>query len=152
MPGSVQLDFLQVNGTITQGNGNVVTNGFVSEKGAVTTIDGQMKLLSADAVCGGMIIRTGTTGPSTDVLCDAALMAAKLGLTIGQSASRSFAIVNMSNNPVVLGGLGWTFLTTGFDPTTVVNQYYSMMFFCVVDHFNGAWRVTCTKTGMVNND
>jgi hypothetical protein len=66
IPMSGQFDTLQVNqildnkGVSIDGSGSVVSNGYITAKGAVTTISGQDQTYSAVGVAGGTIVRTDT--------------------------------------------------------------------------------------------
>jgi hypothetical protein len=146
---AVQIDqYLKNDGSTT---GNVVSNGYVTEKGSFTTITGQDQTYSASAIAGGIIIRTGTTvAPSNDVLPTASNLASELGLpnVDGASYTRSFAIYNNNGYFITLSGTGWS-----FPGTANINGYYSMTFYYNLTYsIVSGWSGVCLSSGLINLD
>lgn len=131
--------------------GSIVSNGYLTSKGSITTIDGQDQIYSVQSICSGMIVRTGTTvSNSIDVLPLPNLIASELGLIAedGNSYVRTLGIYNPSNYNCLLTGTGWTFLG---DDLVRGEQAYTFMLNITYTILNG-WTITSMVVGEIDLD
>jgi len=146
---SMQIDQAMKNdGTVL---GNTVSSGYISEKGSITTIDGQSQQYTAPAVAGGLIIRTGlTVSISNDLMPSATDLATELELLTvdGASYTRTLGVYNNTNYAINLNGIGWNFLNSNY-----IAQYnaYTIMYSISYTDLDG-WAVNCLFTGSINLD
>jgi len=129
----------------------IVSNGYTTTKGNLTTIDGQDQTYSVAAICGSMIQRTGTTvSVSTDIMPLPSLIALELGLPEidGASYVRMLGIYNPTNYNCLLTGTGWTFLG---DDLIRGEQGYTLMLNITYTILSG-WTITSMIVGEIDLD
>jgi hypothetical protein len=145
---TLQADTVKMKSAIM--GSTVMNNGFVSTAGpASVIIDGDNQTYPVANVCAGMIVRTGTTGASNDILPSATAMAEELGLrpVEGISYIRTMAIYNDNNDVLVLSGTGWTMYGN-----TISSYFSNTMSYALSYTAEDGWEILFMMTGRIDLD
>lgn len=141
IPPSGQFSSLAVD----QPLGKVVSNGYVTGKGSIETINGATVTYTPAQICNGLIVRT--NGNGTDTLPSASAIAEELGLPSAPgSYIRYFSIYNNNGSNINLSGDGWSFTGLG----TVYG--YWVLTFAISIEYTSEWNITALCIGNVNLD
>jgi hypothetical protein len=145
---TMQAGFVKNDGSAV---GNSSSNGYVTEKGGLTSVTGQNQTYPVAAVAKGIIIRSGlTVSTSVDTLPSATDLATELGLfqVDGASFIRSFVVYDATNYSLQMTGTGWTFPGTNY-----VGAYNATTFYYVISYTTlSGWAVSCLSSGVINLD